>query len=176
MNQRIYKPLAHRKGGIFMVKIYTDKKYVAPKEVIIDQVNFFKVKVDVVNVDEDGLYCIREIDKAELVDRKLGTVVTPFGTTHISNLSTGCLTVLNMLYLRKSEKTLAIDVTLCGGNALEKIFEFSCDEVPLVLRHCNLTGCSVREYMVNDTYHVKNRYALSAVLQDCFREDSNYGV
>ena len=69
---------------------------------------------------------IRQIDRAEIVNYEKLTIVTPFGETDISNLSTGCKALLNINYLLETgdkEKTYLVNVTDIGDNALNMVLE-----------------------------------------------------
>ena len=62
------------------------------------------------------------IDKASLIDKKLGTVKTDFGITGIKNLSTGCKTVLVFRYLQKRQMSCNLNINECGWNAVKVLF------------------------------------------------------
>ena len=80
----------------------------------------------------------------------------------MEDLSTGCKTVLNYMFLCKSQPNdiRAIDVSKCGANALEVLFsimervEYSID---LVLRHEDeLFRCGKREYLIDNERVIDN--------------------
>ena len=87
----------------------------------------------------------------------MGSVKTKFGITDLLHLSTGCMVVLSYLYIQRNKekyKGIALDVTECGVNSLEVLFDCATklgDNEPLfVLRHNNqLYKCKDRDYIIN---------------------------
>jgi len=69
---------------------------------------------------------IRDISRAEIIDSD-GTMLikTPFGITDMSNLSTSCKTVLNVLYLKETapKDFKLVDITDASDEAINLIFE-----------------------------------------------------
>lgn len=65
-----------------------------------------------------------DIDNAKLIDKRTGKIETPYGITDIKDLSTGCKTVLNYIFMVENPEMYsivkAINATECGWNALEK--------------------------------------------------------
>lgn len=75
-------------GVIYMIKLYTSKKYFQPEETITDNESFFNNSVSPIVLDDYSLEVIANIDKAILLDKKIGTIQTPYGITNIDSLST----------------------------------------------------------------------------------------
>lgn len=108
------------------MKIYLD-------EVSLDKdrtVRFVDLKFDAVRFnirfnDRDRIY-LKEIDNAELKENN--KVVTPFGYTDISNISTGCK-VLILLNHSKELGNLIISIDECGDNALDFVYDMQDIEV-----------------------------------------------
>ncbi len=95
--------------------------------VIRDSESFFKKYISTVEFDPFSNETLERIDSAVVLDKKLGTIRTRFGVTDIHHLSTGCKIVLSYLYLRKNREKFGdrvLDITECGGNALEVLFDF----------------------------------------------------
>jgi hypothetical protein len=96
------------------------------------------------------------------VDINTGEIRTPYGLTSIRNLSTGCKTILNFIYinseLNKYNQIKAIEVTECGWNALEELFlqyEKLSSKIDLILRHQNgLYNCTERRYLIDEEYEI----------------------
>lgn len=96
--------------------------------VVRDAESYFNVKVkpDVRNFAEVDLNVMKKIDGAVLLDSNLGTIQTKFGITNIKSLSSGCKTILSYLYMKRnsdSQGDKILDITECGANALEMLFQ-----------------------------------------------------
>lgn len=148
-----------------MVRLYTNKHYLNIP--VIDKNNsYFMVKVGASGITDAGIECIRKVDNAELIDRSIGTVSTPFGVTGVDNLSTGCQTLLNLLYVRDNHLNVGVDVTGCGTNALDIAFEIADGtDIPLVLRYLSVSKCKNRNYIVNDRGKADNVFDLVVLLE-----------
>jgi len=91
--------------------------------------NYIKLndhKFEEVKYDRDFLKAnsgvIQQIDKAQIIDYNLLTIITPYGTTSVSDFSTGLKTVLNTLYLarKKTSESFLMSLNECG----DKIVNF----------------------------------------------------
>jgi hypothetical protein len=116
------------------------------------------------DIDDIGEKYIAFIDGASLIDKNIGTIKTPFGVTSIKDLSTGAKTVLNVMHVAKNKLDYAVDITECGWNAIDCIFEFldqndNC--VQILLQHVEFRECKDHEYLVNDSIHCKDTEELS---------------
>jgi hypothetical protein len=155
--------------GIYtMVRLYTDSKLLGDTYVLgsANMKAFFILKVGAAGVTADGSKCIEEIDRAVFVKGCNDAVRTPFGVTGLENLSTGCLTVLNLLYIKENGLNIAVDVTGCGSNALNFAFEHAdSGDIPLVLRHLDVSRCWHRSFLVNGEQRAKNMFELAAILE-----------
>ena len=92
------------------------------------------------------------IDHAKIVDYKLGTVVTPYGTTGLNNLSTGLKTVLNICYLKEygNKKTYLVNIDDCGENAITHVLKIvNNSNIQVYLTHVPLTMGKGYKYFVN---------------------------
>jgi hypothetical protein len=165
-----------------MVKIYTNIKYIPDNitDVITDNTRFFRTEVNIKGILEkeisnDCLYCMEKIDGVKELDYKTGSIITPFGATSIGNLSTGCHTALNILSISNRKKPLGVDITLCGANALNVIFELFQDkfEVSMILRHWDLTGCNNGEFLINNTERAGSFIKLAALLAKFIEKDGD---
>lgn len=68
---------------------------------------------------------MKKIDNAVL--KSDGRIETPFGTTTLSNLSTGCKTIINII----ENPDKLVNVVECGSNVLNEIFKL--DEIRIVM-------------------------------------------
>ena len=107
---------------------------------------------------------IKEIDGVELTqDFKIISKFTN-GILDLTKLSTGCKTLLNVIYLieyNKYPQVKAINCTECGWNALEQIFELldETNAFGIIIEHDNeLYNCSDRDYLVNDKEHITSMF------------------
>lgn len=141
-----------------MVRINTKASSINKENLIIDNESFFNINISSKIFTESELDIIKKLDSAELLDRNTGEIKTPYGLTSIRNLSTGCKTIINFMYINsnncKYTNIKAIDVTECGWNALELLFDYYekiNSNIILLLRHSNcLFNCSEREYLINN--------------------------
>ena len=138
-----------------MVKVYNSVDFFDEKEILFDSEAFFDGAAR--NFDEDNLNVMKRIDKAVLLDKDMGAIKTPFGICRLEDLSTGCKTVLSLIEIIKNKKYAnikAINVTECGYNAIEEIFEIienSNRDMGVVIEHDNfLYKCRERDYLIND--------------------------
>lgn len=143
-----------------MIKIYTYYKYFKRNEIVIDNEEFFK-NIRIEDLSSECLDIMRKIDKAELLDIQTGKIKTPYGVCNIGNLSTGCKTAINVLYIHNSNKfqeIKAVNITDCGINAIEEIFnmvEKHEINLGLVLKHeDNIFKCEERDFIVNDKHRI----------------------
>ena len=105
------------------VNIFTQSKYKEKCKILSNDTWF-----DNVRTNRDFLKkhsgIIFMVDRAEIIDYKNLTMVTPFGTTDITKLSTGCKTLLNILYLMETTtENVLVNVTEAGDKVLDIIFE-----------------------------------------------------
>lgn len=109
-------------GGIVNV---VDKINKYDKNTIYDNEAFF------INVIQDDAFLMNhtgvlyQVDKARIIDLKLYSIVTPFGATDIRHLSTGCKTLLNVLYLleKHPNERYCVNINECGENVIPLILE-----------------------------------------------------
>ena len=141
-------------GAYGMINIITKSEQ---QTTIGDVESFFDYKISAETLDDYDIEIMKKVDNAKLIDKKLGTIKTPFGVTDITHLSTGCKTVLCYSYLfKEGQKDIIIDVTECGYNALDVLFEYvdrmKDDKSVFLLRHKQgLTKCKDRDYKINGT-------------------------
>lgn len=110
--------------------------------------------------DDLDFYVIKEIDSGE--PEGVGNYIkTPYGSARLTDLSTGCKTVLMYLYYMRNKdefdypnKLVVFDVTMCGWNALEALFhcaeKLNDSNTIFLLEHTDrLYNLSGRQYRVN---------------------------
>ena len=106
------------------VNIFTLSKYKEKCTIFANDLWFDKVRTDRVflNKHEELIYAV---DMAKIVDYKNLTVVTTYGTTDITKLSTGCKTLLNILYLleKGDDKPALVNITEAGDAVVDRILE-----------------------------------------------------
>lgn len=150
------------KGGLGMINVYTDRKLLENR-VILDEVDdFFNAKVSSKQFEEYDEAVMREIDNAKVLDYETGEIKTAFGLTNINNLSTGCKTVLVYLYMKRHPEKYGdcvLNVTGCGYNALESLFEQmdrlgDSDTILLLLHTDSLWECTNRKFLINGKHEV----------------------
>lgn len=142
-----------------MISVITslDKINTDDAELIRDIDSFFILHVPIKGFTSLDREVIKRIDNADLLDGLKDGVKTPSGITSIYNLSTGCKTALVYLYFQRNRKRygdIVIDVTGCGANALDVLFDCASrlvnNNIYFLLRHRNrLFKLSNRDFNVN---------------------------
>jgi hypothetical protein len=87
----------------------------------------------------------------------------------LNNLSTGLKTVLNILYLKQNNQARVVDITECGDNALNAVFEIMNGyegDIKLLLYHAATYKCNDYIYRINDEYIVNSASKLSDKLME----------
>lgn len=150
-----------------MIKIYTSNRFFEDREIIIDNESFFNNNIRPKQLSKTSLEVMWRIDKAKLIDTRTGKIETPYGICSIRDLSTGCKTVLNCIYIiehkDKYPNAKAIELTECGWNAIEEVFQYfednKIEHIGLVIEHDNfLFKCKDRDYLVDNKRHIKSMY------------------
>ncbi len=122
-----------------MIKLYTNKKRRKDIKWLIFVDEFFDNNITANKLSRSDLNLMEKLENVVLVDVKKNTVSaggTPFSLTYIS---TGLKTLLTIRYLKRNNISMGIDITGCGANIIEYIFEEIKDgSVPVVLRHSDL--------------------------------------
>lgn len=147
-----------------MIKLFTSLDYFDKRNVIVDNDSFFINNIFTKCLSEKGLEIIKEIDKAEVLDKKTGAIKTPYGITSLNHLSTGCKTALNVLYLCEHPsdfpRILAVDATECGSNAIDVLLECLDQydrDLSIIIEHNNdLYKCKERDYLVDNSTRITN--------------------
>ena len=90
---------------------------------IYDVESHFKALMNIGEKFNDDIYTkiMQHIDNIN--QRDGGYIVTRFGGTDISNLSSGCKAVILAVRYRNSDKAVSVDE--CGDNALKVLFKIS---------------------------------------------------
>lgn len=143
------------------IKIYTDKKYLENRMILVDNESFFKINVVAGEFCEEDLRVMREIDSAELLDKTTGLIKTSYGLTDMNHLSTGCKTILNYFYLQRHRTPYnVIDLSECGYNALRVLFDLVETQGQimdfLLMHQDSLDQCGERDYLINNEKSVTN--------------------
>lgn len=152
-----------------MINICTSKDKLSKDSIIIDNESFFR------NWTVGGCFCqlqkdvMSKIDNAVMIDDNLRKIQTPYGITGVNDLSTGCKTVLNYLYLHdhgdKFKDVYVINAIECGKNALDVLFDVmeSQNELRIVilLEHSDgVASCKKRDYCINNERHVTSLFEM----------------
>lgn len=145
-----------------MINIITDLDKISTDDVelIRDVDSFFVLHVPIKGFTSLDREVIKRIDNADLLDELKDGVKTPFGITSIYNLSTGCKTVLVYLYFQRNRKRycdIIIDITGCGANALDVLFDcvsrLRDSSITFLLEHSDgIELCSERDFVINGNH------------------------
>lgn len=156
-----YKESIKYEGDIMDIYIYTNYPKESNKDNTIynNDARFNNYTINNLHGDLDdiGKEVIKQIDRAIILENN--KIETPRGITYLTDLSSGCKTVLNYLYADK--EYLFINVTQCGANALEILFQ-TMEKVPniqrkLILCHKDrIYKCNKRNYVINNKKHIED--------------------
>lgn len=149
-----------------MIQIYNSMNFFDEEEIIVDNEGFFNNNVSAKSLSETSLNIMCKIDKARLLDKKTGKIETPYGITSIYDLSTGCKTILNCIFITENPDIYpsirAINATECGWNAVDELFSFiesNSIQIGVIIEHDNLLyKCKDREYMVNNERRIDTMF------------------
>lgn len=144
-----------------MIYIYKSYNNIDKLQVIEDPEAFFNGYITAQEFDSTDIDAMKAIDKAELLDKAIGTIKTPRGITSIDHLSTGCKTIIVYNYMLKhiDTKKIFLDLSYCGVNALEYIFSIAenQDKIKFILRHKDrVYECKDREYIIDGNRQITN--------------------
>lgn len=108
-----------------MITIFKDKKDIPRDMEYIELNDLFFNQNTVAKLDERAVTIVEQIDQAKLVGKY--KIESKFNgvTLDVDRLSTGCKTVLNVLYFPKKVFCLKE----CGNNALEILYNLECGYV-----------------------------------------------
>ena len=100
---------------------------------------------------------MRKLEGVELVDKKSNLFKSKDGVFPLNFISTGLKTLLIVRHLKKdNKKGIGVDITECGPNILDSLFEEITDgSIPVVLRHTDIFDLKDRIVSVNDTFPVR---------------------
>ena len=93
------------------------------------------------NLDEESLRAIKTIENIEVIDKNTGLFTSKINdnTITVSQLSSGCRTVLGIIGLIKNDRDISkyiINITPCGDNAIEYLMDhFSKYDINVVCNH-----------------------------------------
>lgn len=144
------------------INIFTNYDKFEKAVVLAEHDVFFDEYVKSAEFEDVDREVLEKIDGAIVIDAEIDTIKTKRGVCGLNDISTGCKTVLNYLYLYRNRnhayKTL--DITYCGANALEELFrvmELKGYNMDLILMHKDeLFKCSNRDYFIDGNRHIDN--------------------
>ncbi len=143
-----------------MIQLYRSMSFFNKDDIIVDNEAFFNNYINAKFIKEYGVYAIKSIDKAILIDENTAKVQTPFGICSIDDLSSGCKTILNIIYINEKHlnryDSIIVSLNECGRNALDFIFDYIEDnsiDIKFVLEHDDDTfKCRQHNYLINGKY------------------------
>lgn len=141
-----------------MIRLYRDLSFFDKEDVLYDNESFFKTTVEVSEFHDEFLEILNVIDNAKLLDINTGMIQTPFGVCSKDYLSTGCKTVLNLIYLYRHKGDYAwvkaINATECGVNAINEIVRFlekTGYNIGIVIEHGDdMFLCKKSDYLIDN--------------------------
>ena len=135
------------------VIIFTLSKYASKCSILSNDTWFDKVRTDRDFLKKHEESVIFSVDKAKINDYNTLSIVTPFGATDITKISTGCKTLLNILYLleKGNGNTELVNITEAGDSVVDRIFEVVAGtNVYLYLRRSVCPANMSLNYKIND--------------------------
>lgn len=99
-----------------MVRLYTSGKYFKDNEIIIDNDSFL-ITMYLQKPFRNSIKVMEEVDHAKLLDQNIGKIETPYGITGIQDLSTGCKTILNCIFCKRTRRYTRRSERLMQRNA-----------------------------------------------------------
>lgn len=153
-----------------MIKIYRSDNFFSKSETIIDCDGFFRNHINSLSLSNEALEAMKIIDNATLIDRDIGTIQTPFGICNIDDMSTGCKTVITVLYLHANKDRYsnikAVNATECGTNGLDLMFEYI-DKlgigISIIIKHQDIFKCKDRDYLIDGKHKVKSLLTMEEI-------------
>ncbi|SES28808.1 hypothetical protein SAMN04487884_12713 [Butyrivibrio fibrisolvens] len=149
-----------------MIRIYNRAEgFFELDNILIDVERFFDISIPASEIDDIGKLVMEKIDGAHFVDQSIGTIKTPYGITSYRNLSTGCKSVLDYIYLTKHpvkyKEVKAVDFTESGWNALDCLFDVISngvsDKLGIIIRHDDgLYNCKSHTMLFNDEVKIES--------------------
>lgn len=133
------------------IYLYTKKEYLKSIHPCIYSNNeaFIKVKQDkgFLLRQRDAIY---KIDKAKIVNLSLLKVETSFGIASIDELSTGCKTLLNILFMVEQSQKGIVNIDECGDNVLDAVFDAAAGTgISLYISHATDKIDTSRKFILN---------------------------
>ena len=160
------------------IRIYTNKNLV-PKEKIFVQSNdlYFNNRDisftdDISEIDNDTSYkeaslssiekyFMKKIDNAVLLREDGDRIETPFGDAYLTDLSTGCKTVLNIVNPKENPDNIVFSLDECSSNVVKMIIEWVAENRPnqeLYLTTLEVENCDDIEFIVDNDKHFTDQY------------------
>jgi hypothetical protein len=131
--------------------IYTNKDLLSEQELIEFNDAYFNVITYNDGFTEPDKRIMEKIDNAQIID--INKIETPYGIGAITNLSTGCKTLINILH--NSNKV--INISECGENAVNLISELNIPDVYLYMPFMQLLNmCDGDTAIINNNTSVHN--------------------
>jgi len=133
------------------VNIYTLSKYADKCTIFVNDQWFNKVRSDWAFLEKHA-NIIYTVDKAKLKKEEYMSIITPFGVGNTGNLSTGCKTLLNIVYLLEKHADMAslVNITEAGDAVVDRIFEtVAGSNVSLYLRRSVCPSNMRLNYIIN---------------------------
>ena len=157
-----------------MLKLYTNKSKFGIDKVLYGNDGIFSDYIKSVDFNADEKYLERDFmlkyDGAVILGNNamFGPLMqTKYGVTHITNLSTGLKTLLNLMNFKEIELPYqAVDVTECGENILLDIFlQAERLDVPVILEHSQLPAFNGLQIMVDEAEIVSTKTQLAQIIR-----------
>lgn len=140
-----------------MIRLYTDKEKCSTVKWIQNIDPYFDNHFTASKLSQSDLNIMKKLEGVELVDKKASLFKSKDGVFPLYFISTGLKTLLIVRHLKRNKKEgIGVDITECGPNILDSLFEEITDgSIPVILRHTDIFDLKDRVVSVNDTSSVR---------------------
>ena len=145
-----------------MIRLYTAKEKCSKVRWVQNIDPYFNSHITVKSLTRGDLNVMKKLEGVELVDRGSGLFKTKSGIIPLYYISTGLKTLLIIRHLKRERvQGVGVDITECGPNILDSLFEEITDgSVPVVLRHTDIFELKDRVVSVNESAPVRTMSTL----------------
>ena len=146
-----------------MIKLYTNKRKRRDLEWLLFIDDYFDRNISLNNLTRSDMDLMQKLENIVVVDEERNMVKTNGTPFPLIYISTGLKTLIIIRYLKRNNiNNVLVDITGCGSNIIEYIFEEITDgSVPIILRHSDLWELKKdRVILINDKIVVRTIHKL----------------
>lgn len=130
---------------------------------------FFDSKVSAKDLTKQDLKLMDDIEHINIIDKENGLLMSSTGVIRMDDISTGLKTLLNIRWIKRHSNLIStkigIDITECGTNVLDYVFDEVKDgSIIVLLRHLGILGLRDRYFRINGAKQVRTIESLYRAL------------